>query len=383
MRICVLTSVHDPFDPRIFYREARALAGAGHDVILIAPGDFSEQVRDGVRILGAARPTSRWGRPRTWLSLLRHAIRLDPDVIHVHDPELLLLVPLLRVRLGKRVRLIYDVHEYFIDSIAHKVWIPPVLRKPAAQVVRVLERALGRGVDGLVFAVDEQAPLYDKWRARKQAIHNYPEVRIFADPRPLTKPMDERYRLAHFGSLYERRGIMEMLEALPRVIKEVPDTLLILGGKFESAAFEKRVQAFLRDRGLSQHVKLVGWVDHTRVRDYLASADVAWLPGLKVQQYQNWALSTKLLECMLMGLPIVSADLPYHRTFIEKADCGLMVPGDDPAAHAEALIWLYHHPEERRAMGARGRRLVLENYTWERESEKLIAFYEALSYDGR
>lgn len=378
VQVCVLTSVHQPFDQRIFFKEARSLAQAGHNVTLIAPAGFTREVRDGVEVLGLPRPRSRWGRPRLWLDLLSRVIHLDPDLIHMHDPELLLLAPILRLALGRRVSFVYDVHEYFVDSIAHKVWIPARLRPLVAWLAGWLERALGHTVDGLVLVVEDQLPFYSGWRADKIVVHNYPDLATFAGATPLPAFPADRFRLVYIGSLYARRGILTMLEAMAQVVSQAPETLLILGGAFESNEFRVRVESFIAEHALQPHVVVLGWIDHGRVKDYLASSDVAWLPGLQVQQYQRRGICTKLLESMLMGLPIVTSDHPHRRSFIDEADCGFAVSADDPAAHAEAILWLYHHPEEQRAMGERGRRLALEKYTWEVEASTLLAFYGRL-----
>ncbi len=377
-RVCVLTSVHRPFDPRIFFKQCRSLAAAGFDVTLVAPAGFDEERRDGVRIVGVRPPRSRLGRPLVWRRLLREALRLRPHVIHFHDPELLLLAPLLKVLCGRRTKLIYDVHEYVVDSIRHKVWIPAAVRGLAAWLTSRVERLLGLAVDGLVLVVEGQAPLYASWRATRAVVHNYPDPDLFDAARPLPEFPAERFRLVSIGSLYARRGIMTMLEAFAQVVRDVPGAQLILGGAFESDAFRSRVETFIREKDLKSNVALVGWVDHDRLGDYLASADVAWVPGAPVAQYQRRGVSTKLLECMLMGLPVVMADCPHYGDFVAEAQCGIVVPATDAAAHADAILRLHARPEERRAMGEKGRGLVLQRHTWAREAASLLGLYEHL-----
>ncbi|MGD2166364.1 MAG: glycosyltransferase, partial [Anaerolineae bacterium] len=112
-KVTILSSVHIALDNRVFYREARSLQRAGYDVTLIAVNPHDE-VKEGVRILGLPR-VPRWQRPLLWLQLLRFALQTEADIFHFHDPELLFVVPWLRLLTGSPA--IYDVHEVYADFI--------------------------------------------------------------------------------------------------------------------------------------------------------------------------------------------------------------------------------------------------------------------------
>ena len=84
-----------------------------------------------------------------------------------------------------------------------------------------------------------------------------------------------------------------------------------------------------------------------------------------------------------MGLPVVTADHPHRRAYVERARCGLVVPADDPAAWADALGWLQEHAEEASLMGARGREAVRDRFLWGREEGRLLAFYRELTRVSR
>ncbi|MDY0356689.1 MAG: hypothetical protein RBR19_12475, partial [Sedimentisphaerales bacterium] len=60
-KVCMLTTVHVPFDGRIFHKEAKSLARAGYDVVLIARHDKAETV-GGVRIVPLSEPRNRFQR---------------------------------------------------------------------------------------------------------------------------------------------------------------------------------------------------------------------------------------------------------------------------------------------------------------------------------
>jgi len=214
LRVCIITSVHQPFDGRIFHREARSLARAGYQVTLLAPVAFAREEREGVTVVGVPRPARRWARPLAWLRLYRLARRLRPAAVHIHDPELLLLLPFLRLGLGPQARLIYDAHEYFVDSIAVKHWIPPRLRPLAARAAGWAERLLAQRAHGLVLAVEGQRAEYNYFRGPVAVARNLPLAGLFEGGEPHPALDVDGFRLIYVVLILPQRGIDLILEAL-------------------------------------------------------------------------------------------------------------------------------------------------------------------------
>lgn len=377
--VCVLTSVHQPFDVRIFHRECRSLVQAGYRVTLIAPAEFEPQEKDGINVIGVKPASSRWKRPLIWWRLFRHVFRLRPQVVHFHDPELLFLVPLLRLALGRPTKIVYDVHEYFLDSLDSKFWIPVRLRPLVRFIAKWLERLLIRGIDGIVLVIDGQLPLYADFSGPVAIVRNLPFAGLFEDPQPHPALDVDGFRLIYVGLIMPERAIGVLLEALHLLRQQrIENVHLFLIGPDTSPAYTREIERYAQSHKLADQVRLLGYVPHDQLKHYLANANVGLLPGLPTRQFRNWNIATKLLEYMLCELPILGVAHDHHRVFVEEADCGLLVPFEDPAAHAEAILWLRDHPEQARAMGQRGRALVLERYTWEMEQTQLIEFYQEL-----
>ncbi len=374
-----MTSVHQPFDGRIFHREARSLARAGYQVTLLAPAPIAREQRDGVTVLGVPRPARRWLRPLAWLRLVRLAQQMRPDAVHIHDPELLLLLPFLRMGLGSQARLIYDSHEYFVDSIAVKRWIPARLRPLVARVAGWAERLLAQRANGLVLAVEGQREEYDYFRGPVAVARNLPLASLFQGGEPHPALDVDGFRLIYVGLILPQRGIDLLLEALHLLRGEgIEDVHIFFLGAETSPAYMQQVRAFASEHGLEEQVHWLGYVQPDQLKHYLANAHAGLAPLVPTRQYSRPFLATKLFEYMLAGLPIICADHPSWRAHVEEAECGIVVPAGDPEAYAEAMIRLRNDPAGAQAMGQRGRDTVLDRYTWEQEEQRLLALYEEL-----
>jgi len=366
-RVAVLSSVHLPFDTRIFQKQARALAAGGYDVTLVVPHARDETV-DGVKLRALPPAGSRLrrmlaGPPR----VLREALRLRADVYHFHDPELI-PVGLILKALGKRV--IYDVHEDVPKSILGKPYLPAAAVRPLAATSRVVEQTASRAFDLVVLARDDIAESF-RHHPRTLLIRNYPSRAAFPAVERAERG-DGEFLIAYSGGLTTGRGAVPMFDALVRMPKRVRARLVIFG-KFGPPGLEDRMRAH---PGFAQ-VDYRGWVAYETLPAQLARAD-AGIVCFQPEPNNVNAGPTKLFEYMACGLPVVASNFPLWREVIEGHDCGICVDPTDPDAIAAALTRLADDPARRRSMGENGRRAVLQVYNWEAEAERLLETYARL-----
>lgn len=335
-RIVHLTTVHRPRDVRIFHKEVRALSQAGAEASVLAP----------------EQPVARSARTRAGWRLARRARAMDADAYHVHDPELLPQALWLQKVTGRPV--IYDAHEYLGETTRTKRWIPGPLRRPVAAIAAGAERAAGRRLGGVVTANEDLATRFAAAGCRSVSVANSPFASEFGeagDP--------EGGVVLYVGGLGPLRGLPLMLEAFPQV--DVPGARLLLAGPGDPGV-------------LPPGVEHLGVVDHSEVPGLLARASVAWIPLRRHGNYDR-AVPTKLVEAMAMGRPVVASDLPRMAAIVRSTGCGIVVPADDPAAHAAAIRRLLADPGLAREMGDAGRRAFLEGLAFEREADALTSFY--------
>ena len=365
-RVVHLTSVHPPFDVRIFHKECKSLAVGGYDVTLIAPRAEGDVIRDGVKVCAVPVPRDRRERmTRTIWQVYEAAVREKAEIYHFHDPELIPVGVLLGMR-GRRV--IYDVHEDYTSTVYEKQWIPALLRRPSSAAVRACEFASTAAFDRIIAATPTIA-----WRFRPsktRLVQNFPRTDEFSFSDH--SPYEKREAIAvYVGGLGDSKGLREMGQAIALASKKIPVKLVIAGKVISGARAE-----FESDRG-NPLIERKGQLERAQVGELLARAKVGLVLFHPIGNHVN-GQPNKMFEYMAAGLPVVASDFPLWRKIITTAECGLLADPLNPAAIAEALVWLLRHPARAAQMGRNGRRAVAEHYNWERESKSLFATYAEL-----
>ena len=149
-KVCHVTSAHSRYDPRIFLKQCSSLAHAGYDVSLIVNDELDDEICNGVTIVSTGyKPRNRvdryFGSRKALLNLIG---KINADVYHLHDPELMPLATTIKRQYGKIV--IFDFHENTERQIRDKKWIPLPFRTLIANVYAMYERYATKRYDALI-----------------------------------------------------------------------------------------------------------------------------------------------------------------------------------------------------------------------------------------
>lgn len=370
IRVAHLTSIHPPFDVRIFWKECRTLAEAGYEVILIAPHDRRE-LRNGIQVEPVPKCSHRWHRvTKTVWQVYRKALKSRASIFHLHDPELLPVGTLLKIA-GKRI--IYDAHEDLADDILIKHWISPWVRRFISVLSGCVERLAARSFDAVVSATPAIARHFPP--SRRLVIQNFPIVDELVTAQAV--PYAQRKSLiAYVGSITDVRGGREMIAAVGSLPKSLSAQLLLMG-EIAPAAFDHE----LRSADGWDHVDYLGFQDRSNVAKYLNRARVGLVILHPVSSYLT-SQPTKLFEYMSVGIPVIASNFPAWRAFIDEAGCGLTVNPLNVKEIADAILWLLEHPEEAEMMGKRGQTAVRSTCNWRHEGQSLLNLYKVVLSKG-
>ena len=300
MKIVHLTSVHDADDDRIFLKECVSLAARGYDVSLVAPG-ATPAVIDGVRMLAVPRRSGRLGRMiRTVGDVLRAALASGGEVCHFHDPELIPIALVLKLR-GRKV--VFDVHENDPASVMDKTWIAPRLRRPIARVVDLVERRSHWFIDHFVIANPAQAKRFPK--EVTTVVQNFALLREFVSISG-TPHRQRPLNVAYVGGITPTRGIREMVRAI--ALLEDDRARLVMTGRF----WEPGLQRTYAEEPGWRRVDFLGWVGRDEFTAMFGRVRAGLVTLHPTRNYVEIE-PIKLFEYMAAGLPVIASDFPSWR----------------------------------------------------------------------
>lgn len=366
-----LSSVHDALHSRLFHRKCRAAVEAGHSATVIAPHPQSCRV-DGVQIIAVKRHSSKILRMTlTALEVFRKARSIPADLYHIEDPELLPWAVLLRWWTGSPV--IYDAKEYHREAILWKYWVPKPLRPLIALATDKIEKVCVRRIDGVIVVNRHMKSIFDPYCPHVAVAHNFPWRSALPD---VVGPRDPNM-LVCLGAFSHDRGyelLLDSMELVRRKNRRAYCTVVgpVIRHGMKPVSLEKE-RALVAQGAL----RLPGEVDYKDIWRYLCTASLGLIPFLRTPN-NEMGLPNKLFEYMGAALPLVAPSLRFISAIVQEAQCGILVPADNPEEYADAIVGLLSVPQQCSDMGERGRNAILNKYNWETEAGVMLALYASV-----
>jgi len=370
--IFVGTSVHSWNDPRIFYKEAISMAKK-YNVEIHAPADFDFKEEQNVKIFGLPL-WQRVGERRLIRKLLFKRVKeSSADVFHFHDPELIFLG--LYVKLFKKKKVIYDIHEDIYSAILLRKWIPTkFFRKAVALFYSRTEKWCCVFFDLIIFAEQYYKELFsNKIKSKSVDILNFP----IQQKKAKYKERNDFVKVIYTGNVTADRGAYNMIACLRYLIQTNHKIKLFLVGQLKS---EKIISMIENDLELSKHIELIGkrkFVDRLEINKHYENADIGLVLISSTTHYER-KLLTKFFEYMQHEIPMIISNFTEWERFIAETKCGICVDPKDPSAVGEAVEYLINNQQAAETMGKNGKKAIQEKYNWLTQEEILLAAIDSL-----
>jgi glycosyltransferase involved in cell wall biosynthesis len=182
-----------------------------------------------------------------------------------------------------------------------------------------------------------------------------------------------KFVLLFFGRLHVKKGLDLLATSLAALRHDHPDVHILVAGNDDGALapFLNQLAAL----GLSGKVTCLGHVSGERARRAWGAADAFILPSY------SEGFSMAVLEALACRLPVVITTA-CHFPELAEAEAGIVVPPTADGVTDGLRSLLERSPKQRAELGRRGRELVVERYTWNRQAERLADVYRWLAAGG-
>jgi len=175
--------------------------------------------------------------------------------------------------------------------------------------------------------------------------------------------LTEKKVIVSVGRLVHRKGQDVLIEAMPAIIKEVPEAHILMIGEGPYRSYlENRVKAL----GLEERVTFIGRLQYADLPRYICAGDLFVMPsrsrlaGLEVE-----GLGIVYLEASACGLPVIAGISGGAPDAVLVGETGLVVDGRRKTDVAAAVVELLLDSDRSKAMGIRGRQWIIQEWRWE------------------
>jgi glycosyltransferase involved in cell wall biosynthesis len=299
------------------------------------------------------------------------ALKLEPDMVHCHEPDSLKIACTLKDGVGSRV--VYDAHENYslLAAMGDTSWAKRgiLVRRMAGYEERCCSKT-----DFIFAATEPLGRLLQGYGPPVQPLYNFPRTEIFHPQKDAG--MLERYGgrrvFVYTGSLARSRRPRRMVDSTLALSREYPDVVLSVLGPHPT-------RPLIEDLGPGErtHIEYHGFVEHPKVPLFL-SVGLAGIVLLDDVPPYRVAAPIKMFEYMACGLPVIATRLAELSRFIEPHRAGILIE-DDGSELLEAMKSIIEHPEESKQMGQRGLEAVRDEYNWSVSEKILNQAYEKLA----
>jgi len=362
IKVCHLTSVHPRNDTRVFHKMCKSLNKFGFDTSLIVADGKGNEIIQGIKIYDVGKASGRIKRILlTTFKVFIKAQKLNANLYHFHDPELILAGLLLKF---KKKKVIFDSHEDVPKQIFGKYYINFFLRYVLSFLIRILEKVVCPYFNGIIAATPAIEKKFLKINQNVMNINNYP---IIDELKSSQSETENFFFVTYVGAISSIRGISEIIKSMDHVKANIR---LQLAGKFNPTSL------------LQDMTKYPGWkkVDYlnqiSRLElNKLLSNSVAGIVTFHPSPNHLESQPNKLFEYMSAGIPVIASNFPLWKEIVEGNNCGICVDPLNPKAIGEAIQYFIEHPYEQKEMGRNGLKTVYNKYNWAIEEKKFISFY--------
>ena len=309
---------------------------------------------------------------RSALFLFRKHNEHPYDLIHVHNvPDLLVFSAIYPKLRGARI--ILDIHDLLPEFYASKFNISHDTFLFKALVFS--ERCCAAFANHLIIA-------NHLWRHRLvsrssdaekcSVVRNRPDLSIFKQ-QEAQADKSNKFILTYPGSLNWHQGLDVAIRAFAIIADRIPEAEFHIYGEGSAKASLIRL---VDELSMQKRIFFYNFLPSREIAKVMAGTDLAIEPKRSNSKFGNEALSTKILEFMSLGVPVIASKTKIHAYYYDESIIQYY-DNDDEFQLAEQILRLRNHPELRQSLAANAMKYLEEN-TWDARKHEYLQLIDSL-----
>jgi glycosyltransferase involved in cell wall biosynthesis len=392
LRVCMLVYSFYESDTRVL-QYATALAQRGDVVDVIAlkrdPSLPDLEIVNGVNV---HRIQSRIVNEKGFLSyairifrffwrsllVLRKRHREHPyDIVHVHNvPDFLVFAAAFPK--WKGVPVILDIHDLLPEFYASKFKVSS--GSLLFQLLTFAERCSASFATHVIVANHlwrDRLAARSSRQAKCSVVRNHPDLDIFVAQAGQKVRTDATFQLTYPGSLNWHQGVDVAIRAFASIAGQIPEAQFHIYG--DGAAKPSLIE-LANELKMQNRVIFHDLLPSRDIARVMAQTDLAIEPKRATSTFGNEALSTKILEFMALGVPIVASRTTIHAYYYDDSIIRYY-DHDDAAQLAECILQMKRDPESYAQMARRAAVYAAEN-NWQAKKGEYLQLVDSLVAGG-
>ncbi len=185
----------------------------------------------------------------------------------------------------------------------------------------------------------------------------------------------DNFTVLTVGGVIEHKGQLEIVKAAPYVLKEFPMAKFVFVGPIRSPAYLEAIKSTAESLGIRDRILITGEVSEDELHEHYATCDVYIQPSLQ----EGFCIT--IMEAMAHGKPVVGAAVGAIPDLIGD-DRGILLNNLSEKSISQALVILLGNIDMRDKFGERGRRYIIDTYSWKKVAQKTGQLYQDLLLAG-
>ena len=398
MNIGMIFDKHFPPDIRV-EKEARSLAKGGHRVYIFSKGkgsDPEEEKREDFEIVrfnaNKYKTLKSFARDYkiitfqnpVWKRGIEYFVKkYDINAIHVHD--LPFVKTAYAVAKKYSIPIIADYHENFPAHIQALSGQDLTLKEKYYRSYSrwaKYEENISHKVDRIIVVAEEYKDHLIKEHhvpaGKITIVQNTIDLNIFDDAlknmNDVSVDSTDEFILSYVGSYGVHRGLDVVVEAMPKILSQIPEAKLVIVGRGTN---KEQLLQIARDLEVEDSVKFDEWVPYEKLISEFKRASIGLIPHHSSEHTDN-TIPNKLFEYMYFKIPLLVSDCPPLKRIVDETKAGKVFKAGDAQDFGEKVLKIYHDPDN---YGEMGNKAVVEKYNWDVDSRNLVDLYKSVESD--